>query len=116
MRSGAAVLCGLSPCTVAATVLAQAPQTYPGMPLVPDRGTLDSEIGAGKLSAAVAQAVPRVYVPHVTSSDVYVIDPTTLKALYSFPVGLQAQHVVPSYDDPKRCGSRASATAGWPAA
>ena len=83
---------------VAASVLAQAPDTYPGMPPVPDRNNVYSETGVGKLSPAVAQAVPRVYVPHVTSSDVYVIDPTTLKVLYSFPVGRQAQHVVPSYD------------------
>jgi YVTN family beta-propeller protein len=83
---------------IAASVLAQAPSAYPGMPPVPDRENIYSETGVGKLSPAVASAVPRVYVPHVTSSDVYVIDPTTLKVLYSFPVGLHAQHVVPSYD------------------
>src|ERR1700759_1542321 len=99
LRSGAAVLSGLGlVLMVAASVLAQAPSTYPGMPPVPDRENIYSETGVGKLSPVVANAVPRVYVPHVTSSDVYVIDPTTLKVLYSFPVGLHAQHVVPSYD------------------
>jgi YVTN family beta-propeller protein len=98
-RHGAAVLCGLGlALMVAASVLAQAPASYPGMPPVPDRDNVYSETGAGKLSPVAARAVPRVYVPHVTSSDVYVIDPTTLKVLYSFPVGLHAQHVVPSYD------------------
>ena len=99
LRSSAAALSGLGlALMVAASVLAQAPSTYPGMPPVPDRENVYSETGVGKLSPAVANAVPRVYVPHVTSSDVYVIDPTTLKVLYSFPVGLHAQHVVPSYD------------------
>jgi YVTN family beta-propeller protein len=78
--------------------LAQAPQTYPGMPPVPDRTNVYSEIGTDHMSAAVAGALARVYVPHVTSNDVYVIDPATLKVLNHFPVGLHAQHIVPSYD------------------
>ena len=39
-----------------------------------------------------------VYVPHVMSNDVYVIDPATRKVVSRFPVGLNPQHVVPSYD------------------
>ena len=78
--------------------LAQAPESYPGMPPVPDRSNVYSETGADRLSAAVAGALPRVYVPHVTSSDVYVIDPATLKVINRFPVGRHAQHVVPSWD------------------
>jgi YVTN family beta-propeller protein len=77
---------------------AQAPESYPGMPPVPDRTNVYSEIGADRLSAAVAGALARVYVPHVTSSDVYVIDPATMKVINRFPVGRHAQHVVPSYD------------------
>jgi YVTN family beta-propeller protein len=77
---------------------AQQPDTYPGMPPIPDRNNVYSEIGAERLSAAVEGALARVYVPHVTSNDVYVIDPATLKVLYRFPVGLHAQHIVPSYD------------------
>src|SRR5580700_5745759 len=76
----------------------QRPNTYPGMPPIPDRNNVYSEIGAEHLSAAVEGALARVYVPHVTSNDVYVIDPATLKVLYRFPVGLHAQHIVPSYD------------------
>jgi YVTN family beta-propeller protein len=77
---------------------AQQPDTYPGMPPIPDRNNVYSEIGAEHLGAAVESALARVYVPHVTSNDVYVIDPATLKVLYRFPVGLHAQHIVPSYD------------------
>jgi YVTN family beta-propeller protein len=78
--------------------LAQAPETYPGMPPVPDPANVYSETGSDHMSAAVAGALARVYVPHVTSSDVYVIDPATLKVINRFPVGRHAQHVVPSYD------------------
>ena len=78
--------------------LAQAPETYPGMPPVPNPTNVYSETGSDHMSAAVAGALARVYVPHVTSSDVYVIDPATLKVINHFPVGRHAQHVVPAYD------------------
>ena len=78
--------------------LAQAPETYPGMPPVPNPTNVYSETGSDHMSAAVAGALARVYVPHVTSSDVYVIDPATLKVINRFPVGRHAQHVVPAYD------------------
>ena len=72
--------------------------TVPGMPPVPDPANLYSEATAGKLSAAVAGDLPRVYVPHVKSNDVYVIDPVTLKVVDRFKVGINPQHVVPSWD------------------
>ena len=72
--------------------------TVPGMPPVPDSRDLYSEAGAGKLSAAVAGALPRVYVPNVQSNDVYVIDPATMKVVDRFKVGVGPQHVVPSWD------------------
>jgi YVTN family beta-propeller protein len=78
--------------------LAQPAETYPGMPPVPDRTNVYSETGSDHMSSAVAGALARVYVPHVTSSDVYVIDPATLKVINRFPVGRHAQHVVPAYD------------------
>src|SRR6185369_12140552 len=77
---------------------ARAIETVPGMPPVPDPANLYSEAGAGKLSPAVAGALPRVYVPHVQSNDVYVIDPATLKVVDRFRVGINPQHVVPSWD------------------
>jgi YVTN family beta-propeller protein len=73
-------------------------ETVPGMPPVPDPANLYSEAGAGKLSPAVAGALPRVYVPNVKSNDVYVIDPATLKVVDRFRVGINPQHVVPSWD------------------
>jgi YVTN family beta-propeller protein len=73
-------------------------ETVPGMPGVPDPGNLYSETGAGKLSDAVKGHLPRVYVPNRQSNDVWVIDPATLKVIDKFKVGVNPQHVVPSWD------------------
>jgi YVTN family beta-propeller protein len=73
-------------------------QTVPGMPPVVDPNNLYSETAAGRLSAAVAGALPRVYVPNRRSGDVYVIDPATFKVVDRFKVGINPQHVVPSWD------------------
>ena len=73
-------------------------QTIPGMPPVPDPKNLYSETVAGRLSPAVAGALPRVYVPNVKANTVTVIDSTTLTVIDTFPVGVNPQHVVPSYD------------------
>ncbi len=72
--------------------------TVPGMPGVPDPANLYSETGATKVGAAAAADLPRVYVPNLQSNDVYVIDPATLKVVDKFRVGLNPQHVVPSWD------------------
>ena len=68
------------------------------MPPVPDAKNLYSETVAGKMSPATATALPRIYVPHVQSNDVYVIDPATFSVVGKFKVGLNPQHVVPSWD------------------
>ncbi len=73
-------------------------QTVPGMPPVVDAANLYSEQTAGKLSDAVKGALERVYVPHVQSNDVYVIDLATFKVVDRFKVGFNPQHVVPSWD------------------
>jgi YVTN family beta-propeller protein len=73
-------------------------ETVPGMPPVTDPANLYSETTADKLSPAVAKALPRVYVPNLQSNDVSVIDPATLKVVDRFPVGVNPQHVVPSWD------------------
>jgi YVTN family beta-propeller protein len=73
-------------------------QTVPGMPPVPDPQNLYSETSADKLSAAVASHLERIYVPHVQSNDVYVIDPASFKVVDRFKVGLNPQHVVPAWD------------------
>jgi YVTN family beta-propeller protein len=68
------------------------------MPPIVDRNNLYSEAVAGKFSPAVADALPRVYVPNLQSNDVYVIDPATLKVIDKFKVGINPQHIVPSWD------------------
>jgi YVTN family beta-propeller protein len=73
-------------------------KTVPGMPPVIDPNNLYSETQAGKLSPAVSGALPRVYVPDRQSNDVTVIDPATLKVIDRFAVGINPQHVVPSWD------------------
>ncbi len=72
--------------------------TVPGMPPVPDAKNLYSETVANRLSPAVAGALARVYVPNRGANTVSVIDPATLKVLTTFPVGVNPQHVVPSWD------------------
>ena len=72
--------------------------TIPGMPPVVDPANLYSEAAAGRMSDAVKDALPRVYVPNVRSDDVYVIDPATQKVVDRFKVGHSPQHVVPSWD------------------
>ncbi len=73
-------------------------QTVPGMPPVVDPRNLYSETRSNNLSPAVANVPARVYVPHLQSNDVYVIDPATLKVIDRFEVGRNPQHVVPSWD------------------
>jgi YVTN family beta-propeller protein len=78
-------------------VSAQLP-TPPGMPAVVDPTNLYSETTSGKLSPTIANLPARVYVPHLKSNDVYVIDPATLTVVDRFKVGTNPQHVVPSWD------------------
>ena len=53
---------------------------------------------AGDMSPAVAHALTRVYVPNVSSGDVYVIDPSTMQVTDRYPALGNPQHVVPSWD------------------
>lgn len=70
----------------------------PGMPTVPDRTNLYSEAAAGRVSAAASGAAQRVYVPNRSDHSVSVIDAVTLKVIDTFKVGVQPQHVIPSWD------------------
>ena len=72
--------------------------TVPGMPPVADASNLYSETAAGKMKPEVANDLPRVYVPHIQSNDVYVIDPATFTVVAKLKAGLNPQHVVPSWD------------------
>ena len=73
-------------------------QTVPGMPAVVDPKNLYSETRPENLSPVVAKHLHRVYVPNRTSNDVWVIDPATLKVVDKYKVGINPQHVVPSWD------------------
>ena len=72
--------------------------TVPGMPPVPDPRNLYSETAKGKFSAATAGALERIYVPNRAENTLSVIDPATLKVVDKFKVGVNPQHVVPSWD------------------
>ncbi len=72
--------------------------TVPGMPPVTDPANLYSETAAGRISPAVAGDLARVYVPNRISGDVTVIDPATFKVVDTIKVGVNPQHVVPSWD------------------
>jgi YVTN family beta-propeller protein len=73
-------------------------QTVPGMPPVIDPNNLYSETRPDKLSPIVAKHLHLVYVPNRASNDVWVIDPATLKVIDKYRVGINPQHVVPSWD------------------
>jgi len=77
---------------------APATADFPGMPPVVDRSNIYSETTAGRMSASVAGALERVYVPNRIGNSVSVIDPRTLKVIDTFKVGSKPQHVVPSWD------------------
>ena len=83
---------------VAAAQGARPVETVPGMPPVPDPTNLYSEIRSDRMSPAVASALPRIYVPNRQGNDVTVIDPATMKVVDRFAVGINPQHVVPSWD------------------
>ena len=70
----------------------------PGMPplLAPDN--IYAGIASDRVSPALAGDLARVYVPNRRSGDVTVIDPATLRVVDHFRVGLNPQHVVPSWD------------------
>ena len=89
---------GQAPAVPPSAGKAPAMTTAAGMPPVVDPANLYSETVAGKLSATVAADLPRVYVPNVQSNEVYVIDPATFKVVDRFKVGINPQHVVPSWD------------------
>src|SRR5215813_5673673 len=97
MMSLACVTAG-SPGSAAAQQGGRPIETVPGMPPVVDPSNLYSETRPDKLSPAVANALPRVYVPNLKSNDVWVIDQATKKVVDRFRVGINPQHVVPSYD------------------
>ncbi len=87
-----------APADPARAAAAQPISVVPGMPGVPDAWNLYSEIGSGKFAAATVGALERIYVPNRSENTVSVIDPSTLKVVDKFKVGINPQHVVPSWD------------------
>ena len=73
-------------------------QGLPGMPPVLDRTDVYAANRPDKLSPVVKDFPSRVYVPNTDSNTVSVIDPKTYKVIETIPVGVQPQHVVPSWD------------------
>jgi YVTN family beta-propeller protein len=61
-------------------------------------GNVYAHDGAGLVTGAAAQALPRIYVPNSRSDTVDVIDPHTFKVVAHFAVGGLPQHVVPAWD------------------
>ena len=97
--SGASTTGGTSTTGATTTTAATSKvNTIPGMPPVVNPANLYSEAGANMLSDAVKGDLVRVYVPNLQSNSVSVIDPATLKVVDTIPVGVNPQHVVPSYD------------------
>ena len=72
--------------------------TVPGMPPVIDPNNMYSENNSSHMSPNVAGALERVYVPNHTGNTVSVIDPNTLRVVDTYKVGVNPQHVVPSWD------------------
>jgi YVTN family beta-propeller protein len=70
----------------------------PGMPPVPDPKNIYSETTPTKMADAIKGDLVRVYVPNHAANEVAVIDPATMQVVDRYAVGINPQHVVPSYD------------------
>ncbi|MCT9007276.1 YncE family protein [Streptomyces rhizosphaerihabitans] len=73
-------------------------QGLPGMPPLLDPRDVYAADRPNRLSPVVKDFPSRVYVPNTNSNTVSVIDPKTYKVIETIPVGVQPQHVVPSWD------------------
>jgi YVTN family beta-propeller protein len=86
------------PSAAASAAVAATLPTLPGMPPVVDARNLYSETAAGKIAPALRDDLERIYVPNLRSNDVYVVDPSAMKVVDRFKVGISPQHIVPSWD------------------
>ena len=73
-------------------------QGLPGMPPVLNPADVYAADRPNRLSPVVRDFPSRVYVPNTNSNTVSVIDPKTYRVIETIPVGVQPQHVVPSWD------------------
>lgn len=69
-----------------------------GMPAVSDAHNIYAAAGAGQILDRLRSYPAYAYVPHNKSGDVWIIDQHTMKVVRKCPVGVELQHVVPSYD------------------
>ena len=69
-----------------------------GEPVEPPAVNVYAHTTARDLGWATIWALPRVYVPDSMSRSVSVIDPVSLKVVDQFEVGIEPQHVVPSWN------------------
>ncbi|MFD9301308.1 YncE family protein [Streptomyces sp. NPDC060048] len=74
------------------------PPGLAGMPPLLDPNDVYAADRPNRLSPVVKDFPSRVYVPNTSSNTVSVIDPATYKVIDTIPVGVQPQHVVPSWD------------------
>jgi YVTN family beta-propeller protein len=86
-----------APATAAANAVTNAATSAPTAPSAEPRNVYAGS-APDKISAAVAGDLERIYVPNLRSNDVYVVDPNTLKVVDRFKVGIDPQHIVPSWD------------------
>jgi len=87
--------------TTGGTAAAAAPgplRLLPGMPPVTDPSNIYAADRAGALSPTVAGFRPLLYVPNSGESSIDELDPGTHQIVRRIQVGLNPQHVVPSYD------------------
>jgi YVTN family beta-propeller protein len=96
--AGGSTAAPTAPTAAPTTAVPKKIDTIPGMPGVPDPSNLYSEIKTDNFAPATKGALTRVYVPNRADNTVSVIDPATMKVVDTFKVGLNPQHVVPSYD------------------
>jgi YVTN family beta-propeller protein len=80
------------------TTAATNPNLLPGMPPPLDPNNLYAADVAGALQPFLKNVTPRVYVPNSRGHTVDVIDPATAKVVQTIDVGINPQHVVPSWD------------------
>jgi YVTN family beta-propeller protein len=72
--------------------------TLPGMPKVTDPRNIYAAASAGMLTALSRTYPAYAYVPHNRSGDVWVLNQRTGAVVNKCHVGIEIQHVVPSYD------------------
>jgi YVTN family beta-propeller protein len=84
--------------SVSVAEVVQSPGLLPGMPPVEDPNDIYAADRAGMLSPVVKDFPERVYVPNTQSNTVSIIDPATYKVIATHKVGVEPQHVVPSWD------------------